>query len=130
VQRKNDVRPVTDCQMSFHLDAGRLQGVDFFEQRSRIDDDSVADHGQFAGPQDAAGNQLQDKLTAADVDGVAGVVAALVSRHYVESLREQVNDLTFAFIAPLGAKHNEIAHDRGKGTKLSHCNAPGMLRWL
>ena len=34
---------------------------------------------------------------------VAGVVAALVTRNDLESLREQIDDLAFAFVAPLGA---------------------------
>jgi hypothetical protein len=37
---------------------------------------------------------------------MAGIVAALVARNHVSPLREQVNDLSFAFIAPLGADYD------------------------
>jgi hypothetical protein len=36
---------------------------------------------------------------------MARVVAALVPRNDVELLREQIDDLAFAFIAPLGADY-------------------------
>ena len=43
-----------------------------------------------------------------DVDGVAGVVAALVAGDDVEARREQIDDLALAFVAPLRAEHREI----------------------
>jgi hypothetical protein len=36
---------------------------------------------------------------------MAGVVAALVPRDHVRPLRQEVNDLSLAFIAPLGADY-------------------------
>ena len=36
-------------------------------------------------------------------DRVAGVVAAGVTRHDGETLREDVDDFAFAFVAPLGS---------------------------
>ena len=56
------------------------------------------------GAEDAAGDQLQDELFAGDDDGVAGVVATGVAGDDVELLRQDVDDLAFAFIAPLGAE--------------------------
>ena len=56
------------------------------------------------------GNQLEDELLLADIDGVAGVVAALVARDDVEPVREQVDDLALAFVAPLRAQHDHITH--------------------
>ena len=64
----------------------------------------------YAGAQNAAGNQLEDELFFADEDGVAGVVAALIARDDVEALGEKIDDLTFAFVAPLRAKNDYITH--------------------
>ena len=61
--------------------------------------------------QDAGRNQPQHELRAVDVDGVAGVVAALIARDDVEARRQQIDDLALAFVAPLRAEHCEI-HNR------------------
>jgi hypothetical protein len=34
-----------------------------------------------------------------------GVVSALVAGNYVEAFGQQINDLAFAFVAPLGPDH-------------------------
>ena len=49
-------------------------------------------------------------MRAVDVDGVAGVVAALIARDDREVRRQQVDDLALAFVAPLGAQHCDV-HD-------------------
>ena len=53
--------------------------------------------------QDAGGDQVQDIFLALDMDGMAGVVAALGADDDVRLLGQNINDLAFAFIAPLGA---------------------------
>ena len=42
----------------------------------------------------------------ADEDGVAGIVAALGAHDHIRLFSEHVDDLAFAFIAPLGADHD------------------------
>ncbi len=37
--------------------------------------------------------------------GVAGIVSSLIARYHICFLSQQVDDLSFAFIAPLGS-HN------------------------
>ncbi len=86
----------------------RRQLVELREQRVRIDDDAVADDADDAGVQDAGRNQVQDELPAAHVDRVAGVVSALIARDDGKARRQQIDDLAFAFIAPLGAEHTQI----------------------
>ncbi len=47
----------------------------------------------------------------AHFDGVAGVVAALVAGYQVEALREQVNYLALALVAPLRADdYDDVTH--------------------
>ena len=73
-----------------------------------IDHHAVADDARDAGMQDAGRNQVQDELLAVHVDGVPGVVAALVARDRREVRRQQVDDLALAFVAPLRAEHGDI----------------------
>ena len=64
----------------------------------------------FPRAQDAGGDEVQDVFRAADDDGVAGVVAALGADDDVGLLGEDVDDLAFAFVAPLGADQNGVCH--------------------
>ena len=88
------------------VDAEVAQLADFFKEGHWVEDDAVADDGLARRPQDAAGDELEDELLAADDDGVSGVVAAGVARHDGKALAEHVDNLAFAFIAPLGAEND------------------------
>ena len=46
---------------------------------------------------------MKDEGLVADLDRMAGVMATLITDHDVESFSQQVDDLAFSFIAPLGA---------------------------
>ena len=94
-------RPSTD-------DAQARQLVDFLEQRLRVDDDAVADDARDARMQDARRDEVQHELRAVHVDGVPGVVPALVARHRREMRRQHVDDLALAFVSPLRAEHGDI----------------------
>ena len=109
------------------VDARRLQRLDLREQRRRIDHQPVADDRLDSRAQNPDRDQLQDELLVADAHRVAGVVAALIARHDVEAFREQIDDLAFAFVAPLRAQHNQIVHR--SELKTPHCIAGGVLRW-
>jgi hypothetical protein len=110
---KNQMRAVADQQVPVrHLDGLRAQPVHLFQQGARGHHHAVADHTGFARVRDAGGNQMQDELLifpiAADDDGMAGVMAALIPRDNVEVRCDQVNDLAFAFVAPLRTDDCEI----------------------
>jgi hypothetical protein len=44
-------------------------------------------------------------------DRVAGVVATLGTDYDIGLLREEVDDFSFSFIAPLGANHYSVRHE-------------------
>ena len=50
---------------------------------------------------------MEDEGARRRPDGVARVVAALIARHHVEALGEQVNDLALALVAPLRADDDD-----------------------
>ena len=68
-----------------------------------VEDDAVTYDSLAACAQDAAGNELEHEPLVTNDDGVAGVVAACVTRNGVEALAEHVDNFALAFIAPLGA---------------------------
>ena len=110
MEREDHVRAIADAQLAADVDAGGFQRGHLVEQAREIYHHAVADDGLDAGAQDAAGDQLQNKLLFPDKDGVAGVVAALIARHDVEALGKQVDHFAFAFVAPLRAENNDILH--------------------
>ncbi len=106
VVRQDHLRAVADEQLAVHFHARAAQRVHFLEEGEWINDDAVADHGRAVLAQDAARHQLQDELLARDGDRVPGVVAARIARHHREAVRQNVDDLALAFVAPLGADHD------------------------
>ena len=47
---------------------------------------------------------------AADDQRMAGIVAALKARDHVRALAQPVDNLALAFVAPLGADHDDVRH--------------------
>src|SRR5699024_1202173 len=76
-----------------------------------INDHAVAHDADDVGPQDAGGQQVQNELAPLVLDGVAGVVAALVADHDIVILAEQVDHAALALVAPVDpsdcSKHND-----------------------
>src|SRR5262245_1897485 len=108
---------VADEQVAMiDLDALRAQSVDFVEQRMWRDHHAVADDAGLARMGDARRNQVEHEFmidsAAANDDGMAGVVAALIASDDVEMGGEQIDDLTLAFVSPLRANDCEV-HECG-----------------
>ena len=111
VPREDQVRPTRHLQLGTR-DAARLQHVDLVEERRQVDDDAVRDHGDHMVVEDPGGNELQGVPLAIDDDGVAGVVPTLVAHDVRVLFRQQVDDLGFALIAPLGSDDDGDGHAR------------------
>ncbi len=95
-----------------HVDALPFEFADFFLQRGRRQHDAIADQAQHAFAQDAGRDQVQHRLLALDDERVAGVVAALETRDGADAFGQQIDDLAFAFVAPLRAENDDrLTHD-------------------
>ena len=112
------------CHMEGHSDGGAVgdlqvlradlnalfgQCGDLFLEMLRVDDHAAAHDADNVRAQDAGGDQVQDELAALVLNGVAGVVAALIAGNNVIILAEQVDHAAFALVAPVdtgdGSKH-------------------------
>ena len=109
--RKDQMRLVADHDPVADVDAGGHQLVDFAQQGLRIDDNAVADDARDARMQNAGRDQAQHELLSVHVHGVSRVVAALIARNDGEMRRDEVDDLSFAFVAPLRTEDREV-HER------------------
>ena len=90
----------------------RLERVELSTEHLGINYNAVAEDANLVGLEDAAGQQMELEGLIAMHDRVARIVATLVARHDLESLSEQVDDLAFALIAPLGSNNHCSAHLR------------------
>src|SRR5512134_2450663 len=84
--------------------------IHLLDQGSRIDDDTVPDHAERTAVKDTGGNEVKDKGSAVVDHGVPGVRAALIADDRIGVTCQDVDDLPLAFVAPLGADHNQITH--------------------
>ena len=109
-------------------DTPALEIVDLLAKHGGIDDHPVADDGHDLGVEYAGGDQVEGELAALVLHGVTGVVAALIADHHVGLLAQQVGDLAFAFIAPLGAHHHENRHDASRSTLTLETRRPSRRR--
>ena len=53
-----------------------------------------------------AGDLVQDERLVGDVHGVPGIRAPLIAHYPVRALSENVDELAFAFVSPLGADYD------------------------
>ena len=82
--------------------------VDFAEESLQRHDGAVADEAFARCVHDARRDQTQDGLLAVDDKRMSGVVAAIEANDAGSFFRQPVNDLAFAFVAPLSADHDNI----------------------
>src|SRR5699024_10223675 len=100
-------------------------------QRPRVQHDAVTDNAQRAA-HNARGQQRQLEHLLADDQRVTSVVATLEAHHHVGALGEPVNDLTLAFVAPLGADNHYVGHDYSLSLPIEgtpgHARPPALSR--
>ena len=107
VGREDDVGAVGELQVLAHLDARGPEARDLGDEGPRVDDEAVADDVQDPLPADAGRDEAEGEVAVFELDGVAGVVAALVARDDVEGGGDQVDDLPLPLVAPLPPDDHE-----------------------
>ncbi len=106
VVRQDQMSFVAHDQSIADLDAASRQLVDFGEEGLRVHHDAVTDDARDARMQDAGWDEPEHELRPVHVHGMPGVVPTLIPRDDVEVRRQQVDDLAFAFVAPLSAQYS------------------------
>src|SRR4029434_5976424 len=88
----------------------RLRRMNFFDENFRIDDDAVADDAELIGMERAGGNQMENSFMAVNDERMSRVIPALKPNYNIGFMGKQIDDFTFAFIAPLGADNCDVCH--------------------
>jgi len=106
----DEMRVVADEKPSLDIDVELFELIDFIHQRDGIDDDAVADDTRNVRMKDAGWDQMKNVLVAADDDGVPGIGTSLVTGNDIDVFTQKVDNLSFAFVAPLGSNDNLYGH--------------------
>ena len=88
--------------------------IDLRKQDRGVEHDAIADEAHHARPKDADGEQMRRVFLVPDAHGMPGVGPAAIADDDVGVLGEEIDDLSFAFIAPLQAD------DAGISFKFTH----------
>src|SRR5277367_3883045 len=104
------MRPIADPKLIRNIDPGRIQLLDFLEQRQRIDHQAIPNYSCLSRAQNPARYQTQHELAVPNQNRVARVMPALVTHNVVEAVGQQIDQLALAFVAPLRAEDDDIAH--------------------
>src|SRR5262249_13555850 len=110
VVRENEMGRFAQVKITVDLDAELAESLDFFNEADGIDADGVADAANLFLAQYSGRDEVEDILLAADVNGVAGVVAALSADNDVRLFSKDIDNFAFSFVAPLGTHQNRICH--------------------
>ena len=83
-------------------DAIGLEHIDLLKRHLGVHDAAVTDNRHAVGIHDARGNLVQTVFLAVDDNSMTSIVTARKAHDAIELARDQVANLTFALVAPLG----------------------------
>src|SRR5439155_1519946 len=75
-------------------------------ERVAIHDDAISNVAESVRAKDAGRDEMEDEGLIPHDDGVPGVRAALVACHHVGFLAQEIDDVLFSLVTPLGAYHD------------------------
>src|SRR5437016_2359778 len=87
-----------------------LKMIEFFDEGRRVDDDPISNQAQCAAVEDAGWNEVEHECPAIVDDGMSGIRSALIAHDDIRFTGQDVDNLAFAFIPPLGADDHGLMH--------------------
>jgi hypothetical protein len=100
------MRVLADQQAGVELDAPLGHAVHLLDERGGVHHHPVPDDALLPLMQDPGGDQMQNELVRPHDHGMARIMPPLIPRHHVRALRQEIYDLAFSFVAPLGADNH------------------------
>ena len=100
--------PGADLQSLVDGNAAFDQCIRFGDQRIQRQNDTIANQALDAVAENARRDQMQYSFLAVDDECMTGVVASLEAGDRGRTFRQQVHNLSLAFVTPLGADDNYI----------------------
>ena len=94
---------IADMQASLHVHFASPKTIKLTYQTHRINHHTITDDTLLAPAQDSRRNKVQNVFLTPYPYRVPCIATTLTPHHEIGCLGEHINDLAFAFIAPLGA---------------------------
>ena len=124
---EDDLRAVRDEYPAVGVQALLGQLLQFLEEGRDVHDTPTSNDVYAAGVHEAGGEDVEVVRDAVGDDGVAGIVTALSAAAELGVVGEDVGELAFAFVAPLGAEHNGDGHvQRRRGEQVESGRGNGI----
>jgi hypothetical protein len=95
-------------ESSVEGDSGVLEVPEFVDKGQRIQNHAIAHDASDLRMKDSRRDDVENVTFTAERNGMPGVVPSLVARNAVESFGEDVDNLSFSFVAPLQADDCDI----------------------
>jgi hypothetical protein len=105
---EDNVSAFADKQSSVEGNASLSQAVNFPDENLGVNDNAICDNADGFAPDGAAGEKMESEFFVADDNGMAGVGAAAIADHNIIFFGKDINNFTFAFIAPLQSYNTDI----------------------
>ena len=109
VVRENQRTGLGNAKAAADIQASAFEFFDFLEQRFGREHDAVADVASDVLVHDPRRDQAQNGLLATDDERVSGIVTTLETHHALRVIGQPIDDLTLAFVAPLGSDNDDVA---------------------
>ncbi|CCX88347.1 putative uncharacterized protein [Parasutterella excrementihominis CAG:233] len=106
--RENQRTLTGDKNTIFGIHSVSLQVVDFLQHCFGANNCTVTDVALDVRMHNTGGDQTKNRFLAVDHECVACIVAAVETDNALYTFGEPVNDLAFAFVAPLSADNDYI----------------------
>ena len=87
-----------------------MEVSNFIESLDRVEHNAVTDDANFVRVHNAGWNQVEDELLVTNFHSMAGIGAALETHDDICIERQEIYNLGFSFVAPLGADNYTICH--------------------
>jgi len=90
--REDERRAVGEEEATFDRDACGGNRIDLRQERIGVHDHAGPDHRRRS-PDDSRGKEVEREVPVAELDGVSRVVPAVVARHDLEAVGEQIDEM-------------------------------------
>ena len=107
---EHDVGPIRDVDPALRVQTLLIQLLQLVEERRHMDDASATDDVYTVRVHESRGQDVEVVGDVAHDDGVARVVATLGTAAQLRLVSEDVGELAFSLVAPLGAEHDGDGH--------------------
>lgn len=86
------------------------QFIHLRKQDTGINNHPIADHTHLVLVEDAGWDNMKNIFLPFNNEGMSGIISALEPNNIICMISQQINNLSFSFVTPLGSNHHDTGH--------------------